>query len=104
MKSIFNGILILYLLIATNSNAQVVINAAKTFTKDQLDSVYATGSGISGPGKPVVGDGYGGMCSGKFLTDADRAKYASGQVWKSGLIPHIKPIWDVHMRDAVEED
>ena len=103
MKSIFTGILILCLLTATHSNGQVIINAAKTFTKEQLDSVYATGSGISGPGKPVVGDGYGGMCSGKFLTEADRAKFASGQVWKSGLIPHIKPIWDVHMRDAVIE-
>jgi len=71
MKSIFNGIIILCLLIATHSNGQIIINAAKTFTKEQLDSVYATGSGISGPGKPVVGDGYGGMCSGKFLTEDD---------------------------------
>ena len=51
----------------------------------------------------MVGNGYGGMSSGKFLTEADRSKYASGQVWQSGLIPHIKPIWDVHMRDAVIE-
>ncbi len=103
MKSVSSILVLICLSLALNSTAQVVINAAKTFTKEQLDSVYATGSGISGPGKPVVGDGYGGMCSGKFLTEAERAKYANGQVWKSGLIPHIKPIWDVHMRDAVIE-
>ena len=101
-RSISLGVIILVLM-GNFCFAQVQICAAKTFTKEQLDSVYATGSGISGPGKPVEGDGYGGMCSGKLLTEKERAKYASGQVWKSGLIPHIKPIWDVHMRDAVIE-
>lgn len=81
--------------------AQTEIWAAKTFPKSALDSVLATGSGISGPGKPAVGDGFGGMCSGKFLTEADRAAYSNGDVIKSGLLPPIKPIWDVHMRDAV---
>lgn len=101
MKLIRTAFILLALCLCNAANAQVQIWAAKSFTKAQIDSVHLTGSGISGAGKPVVGDGFGGMCSGKLLTENERAKYASGQVWKSGLIPHIKPIWDVHMRDAV---
>ena len=82
------------------SSAQVEINAATNCTPAQIDAVHLTGSGISGPGKPVEGDGVLGIVSGTPLTQENRARMASGKTVAEGLIPHIKPIWDVHMRDT----
>jgi hypothetical protein len=77
---------------------------AQSFTKEQIDAVLATGPGISGPGKPIApgysrgqADGPGGS---EVVTEATRAKLASGSVITSGLLPDIKPAWDVHMRDT----
>lgn len=83
--------------------AQVQIWAAKDYSKATIDSVHATGSGISGPGKAVVGNGFGGSAAGNAtkVTESNRQELASGSIIKSGLIPNIKPVWDVHMRDAV---
>ena len=95
------------LLIILNSPVigQVQIWAAKSYTKQQLDSVYRTGSGISSPGKAVVGAGFGGHV-GNWNLDAtvseqNKSPYANGSVITRGLIPNIKPIWDKHMLDAV---
>jgi len=94
-----------FLLLAVPLPAQVEINAARNFTPDQIEAVYKTGSGISGPGKPVYGDGVlGGIASdigGIVVTRENRAKLCSGSVVSSGLLPHIKPIWDVHLRDTI---
>ena len=84
---------------------QAQIWAARQFSKNALDSVYHTGSGISGPGKAVVGNGFGGH-AGNFdfsiiVTEQNKNLYASGSAITNKLIPHIKPIWDVQMRDAV---
>ncbi|HEX8315522.1 MAG TPA: hypothetical protein VF609_11040, partial [Flavisolibacter sp.] len=50
------------LLFATMSaNAQ---NNRGRFTQQQIDSVLSIGSGVSGPGKPVAGNGWGGWRSG----------------------------------------
>lgn len=68
-------------------------------------------SGISGPGQPVVGDGSGGYRSGndgvtykgpdpKPGWKTDWGNRANGAAYKAGLLPHIKPIWDLHLRDT----
>ena len=51
-------------------------------------------------GKPVEGDGVLGMMSGTLITETNRAKFISGKAVADGLVPPIKPIWDVHMRDT----
>jgi len=82
----------------------IEINAAKDFPPEQIADVLRTGSGISGPGQPVVGDGVlGGGASdvgGGPITEENRAALATGEVIKSGLLPRIKPVWDVHVRDT----
>jgi lysophospholipase L1-like esterase len=68
--------------------------------------------GISGPGKPVVGDGSGGWRSGadgviykgpnpKPGWNTNWGNRANGAAVKQGLIPPIKPIWDLHLRDTI---
>src|ERR1700722_5829880 len=69
-------------------------------------------SGISGPGRPVVGTGTGGYRSGYeglMYDGPDRKKgwlplaqfRSTGSAVKAGLVPPLKPIWDVHLRDTV---
>ena len=62
-------------------------------------------SGISGAGKPVAGKFFGGHVGNwkgdTAVTEANKKQYANGSVITKGYIPNIKPIWDVHMRDAV---
>jgi xylan 1,4-beta-xylosidase len=69
-------------------------------------------SGMSGAGKPVMGDGRGGWRSGsegiiyggpnpKPGWNTDWGNRASGSAIQSGLIPAIKPIWDLHLRDTI---
>lgn len=68
--------------------------------------------GVSGPGKPVVGDGRGGWRSGadgvKYVGSDMRPEYAkgdekmtSGSAVEEGLLPPILPAWEVHLRDGV---
>jgi hypothetical protein len=68
-------------------------------------------SGLSGAGHAVVGDGTGGYRSGREGTmykGPDPAKpgwldfgnRANGSAVKSGLIPPLRPIWEVHLRDT----
>jgi len=80
------------------------VYGVQPFTPEQIAAVKATGSGISGPGKPVsdamglgAADGPGGHV---VVTAANRDKVASGSVVAQGLLPDIKPILDVHMRDT----
>lgn len=69
-------------------------------------------SGISGPGEPVVGDGSGGWRTGssgvlyqgpkpKTGWDLNWGNRANGSAIKDGLLPPIKPIWELHLRDTV---
>ncbi len=86
-------------------SAQVKIEAAKTFPQSTIDSIKKLYAGFSGPGKPVEGTFFGGHVA-TWFTDLDvseqnKSKYATGDVVKKGLLPNIKPIWDVSMRDAV---
>ncbi len=93
------------LLFAGRLFAEVEINAAKEFSQAEIDKVHATGSGISGPGKPVPSDGngfrIGEIAAGVRITAENRNKLATGSAVTSGLLPNIKPIWDVHMRDTI---
>lgn len=67
-------------------------------------------SGLSGPGQPVTDTGYGGYRTGKegvmykgpepkegWLPFGDRAR---GTAIADGLLPPIRPIWDLHLRDT----
>lgn len=67
-------------------------------------------SGVSGPGQPVDGTGLGGYRSGRegvmyrgpdpkpgWLPFGDRAR---GTAVKEGLLPPLRPIWDLHLRDT----
>jgi hypothetical protein len=88
----------------TNCVKLIEINAAREFTRDQIDAVRKTGTGLSGPGRPVVGEGVlGGGASdvgGGPVTEENRATLATGEVVTSGLLPRIKPVWDIHLRDT----
>jgi xylan 1,4-beta-xylosidase len=69
-----------------------------------------TYSGISGPGQPVVGTGLGGYRTGRdgvmyrgpdpkvgWLPLGDRAR---GSAVANGLLPPLRPLWDLHLRDT----
>jgi xylan 1,4-beta-xylosidase len=69
-------------------------------------------SGISGAGEPVVGEGRGGWRSGasgvlykgahpKPGWDTNWGDHANGSAVKEGLIPPIKPLLELHLRDTV---
>ncbi|HVX86988.1 MAG TPA: family 43 glycosylhydrolase [Phycisphaerae bacterium] len=75
-------------------------------------SPAAVYSGISGPGNPVVGNGAGGWRSNQEVLRYDGpdpkpgwqplGQFAcTGSIVKDGLLPPIKPIWDLHLRDTV---
>ncbi len=93
---------------ASQSTSRPILKApAPPFTSPP--DVY---SGISGPGKPVVGTGSGGWRSNYEFLGYDGpdpkpgwkplGQFAStGSAVKQGLIPPIKPIWDLHLRDTV---
>ncbi len=87
------------------SNAQDTIWAAKNYPKVITDSVQKSASGISGPGKPVTGTFFGGHAGNwnfdATVTQDNKHVYANGAVITKGLIPNIKLVWDIHMRDAV---
>jgi beta-xylosidase len=76
-------------------------------------SPAAVYSGISGPGEPVTGDGLGGWRSGRdgvrykgphpkqgWQLDWDAKQSSTDKVIELGLIPPIKPIWELHLRDT----
>ena len=90
--------------IQNSLNARVSIWAAKEYPRAITDSLRQSASGISGAGKRVVGNFFGGhvgMWSDDIqVTEANKQQYANGSVITKGYIPNIKPIWDVHTRDA----
>ena len=72
-----------------------------------------TYSGISGPGEPVQGNGLGGWRSGSggvqykgphpkpgWQLDWDAKEWSTDKVIESGMLPPIKPIWELHLRDT----
>jgi hypothetical protein len=97
--------IILLLVLIQHSSAQIQICAQMDFPMKTTDSILHSAQGVSGKGKPVSGTFFGGHAgnwnSDVNVTEANRMQYANGAVISKGLIPNIKPIWDVHMRDAV---
>ncbi|MFZ4456466.1 MAG: family 43 glycosylhydrolase [Bacteroidales bacterium] len=98
----------LFQLQAQNSapaKSKVQIEAVKEFPKSVIDSVKKRYPGTTGPGKPITGSFFGGHVAfwsyDYDITPENQHEYATGSVVKSGLIPNIKPIWDICMRDAV---
>lgn len=80
----------------------VMINMASNYPAADIAAVKSSGSGVSGPGKPVEDDGVvPGLVSGKAIAVGNRDQLASGKSVKEGLLPAIKPIWDAHMRDTI---
>ena len=99
-------IIILILFIVQKSvYGQVKIWAATEYPNTVTDSIQKSASGISGAGKPVSANFFGGHVGNWNLdiavTETNKKQYANGSVITNGYIPNIKPIWDVHMRDAV---
>ncbi|MDP4186864.1 MAG: family 43 glycosylhydrolase [Bacteroidota bacterium] len=90
-----------YVFSTDKAKAQDEIWAAREYPKSTIDSVHFTGAGISGPGKAICENGFGGIAVGVVVSQENKSRLASGSVITSGLIPNIKPLWDVHMRDAV---
>jgi beta-xylosidase len=82
------------------------------FTKRQIDSIKSSCDSISGPGKKVIGNGWGGwrsgsdgvLYSGPYPMDKRfkpmAASFTTGSVIKNGLIPPIKPLIELHLRDT----
>jgi alpha-galactosidase len=71
-------------------------------------------SGISGPGEPAQGSGLGGWRSGRegvrykgphpkagWQLDWDAKETSTDKVIELGLLPPIKPIWELHLRDTI---
>jgi beta-xylosidase len=92
-------------LCALDLSAQTNQSAPPPFTSPA--EVY---SGVSGSGAPVVGDGYGGYRSGRegLMHKGPKPKQgwldfgecATGAAVKIGLIPPLRPIWELHLRDT----
>jgi xylan 1,4-beta-xylosidase len=89
-----------------------VAQKRSSFSQAQIDSVLQSGSGLTGPGKPVAGSGWGGWRSGSqgvayiganAKPDWSRmsAEQVSASIVKKCLLPPIIPILDAHIRDAV---
>jgi xylan 1,4-beta-xylosidase len=82
------------------------------FSQAKIDSIKHSCDSVSGPGKPVIGDGHGGwrsgsdgvMYSGAYPADKRwrpmDASFTSGSVIKEGLLPNIKPLLELHLRDT----
>jgi xylan 1,4-beta-xylosidase len=106
MKIFFTSALIFF--IASYSHAQNSTN----FTPEQIQAIKLSCDSISGPGKPVKGDGHGGwrsgsdgvMYNGEYPADPRwkpmAASFTSGSVITDGLLPHIKPLLELHLRDT----
>ena len=69
-------------------------------------------TGISGPGRPVEGDGRGGWRSGTdgviYYGNHPRPEYKEGSLAMckgtavdEGLVPPVRPAWELHLRDGV---
>jgi beta-xylosidase len=105
VKTFVSQVLLSFSLCATVARAQATQAASPPFTSPP--DVY---SGISGPGAAVTGDDYGGYRSGRegVMYKGPNAKpgwldfgnSATGSAVKSGLLPPLRPIWELHLRDT----
>ncbi len=105
---LFSGICTAILFVNNNFFAQT----KTVFTSEQIEAIKASCSGISGVGRSVVGNGGGGWRSGSDGIQYNgpyplpnykslAANKTSGSVITHGLLPPIKPLLELHLRDAV---
>lgn len=92
--------------------ANLYAQTESKFTQKQIDSIKSSCDSISGPGKKVIGDGGGGwrsgsngvLYSGSYPSDPRwqpmAASFTSGSVVKAGLVPPVKPLLELHLRDT----
>ncbi len=92
---------------------QLPVTAQKKFTPTEEEVKWATQfDSISGPGRPVSGNGYGGWRSGsedvRYQGDFPKPEYnlnfngmAKGTAVEKGLVPPFKPALELHLRDGV---
>jgi hypothetical protein len=87
-----------------SADQPVRVTWARDFPQSQIDAVKQSGSGISGPGRPIrSGFDLGQADSAKGhvkVTAENRESLASGSVVKQGFLPDIQPVWDLHIRDT----
>ncbi len=94
--------------------AVVVFLGAGSLSLAAVENPGGNFSGISGPGEPVSGDGSGGWRSGKegvrykgphpkpgWQLDWDEKQTSSDLAIAQGLLPPIKPLWELHLRDTI---
>jgi xylan 1,4-beta-xylosidase len=113
----------LFLFIALLSPAQMLAAPPTQPTTSRANSAFdgtppppftssaETYSGISGPGSPITGDGSGGYTSGQNGVQYSgpnpkpgwkiNPKIATGSAIKDGLLPNLRPIWELHLRDTI---
>ena len=87
-------------------------NATTNFTPEQINAIKLSCDSISGPGKRVIGNGGGGwrsgsdgvLYSGAYPIDPRwkpmDASFTTGSVISAGLLPPIKPLLELHLRDT----
>jgi beta-xylosidase len=106
MQTYLLHVCVAILISASLAKAQASQPAPTPFTSPA--EVYC---GTSGPGAPVTGDGYGGYRSGRegvMYKGAnpkpgwlDFGDCATGSAVKSGMLPALRPIWELHLRDTM---
>ncbi len=107
-----NKTIIAFLLLITIGVNKTFSQGPANFTPKQIQAIKTSCDSISGPGKPVIGDGHGGwrsgstgvIYSGEYPADPRWGKmdafYTSGSAVRDGLIPPIKPLLELHLRDT----
>lgn len=98
--------------------SQAASATAKTPARARTDPPFSSAAAVyarfSGPGEPVQGAGLGGWRSGRegvryrgphpkpgWQLDWDEKKTSSDQVIELGLLPPIKPLLELHLRDTI---
>jgi beta-xylosidase len=92
--------LLTFILASSYFSSKAQTQTGKGFTDAEIQEVLHSGSGVSGAGKAVKGNGWGGWISGMSGLKIV-APPIDPSVISNGLLPSIKPIWDAHIRDAV---
>ncbi len=105
------AIIITAILLFAISNTLLAQNDTR-FPAKRIDSIKASCDSISGAGKKVIGNGGGGwrsgsdgvMYSGAYPADPRwkpmDASFTSGSVITDGLLPPVKPLLELHLRDT----
>lgn len=69
-------------------------------SQKSIDSLRRALVGISGPGKPAIGLTERGKGNGPSFDTVNGPINDFGLVVRNGMLPNLKPLWNVHIRDA----